>query len=90
MTIPSETIACGDGIDDPSHPYSGSNSVSALSVMYLRAEPFRHNTSFGIAWVDGHVSHVININKKAPYSSKPFQNGDGDKIGAANNYWDRD
>ena len=56
VTIPSETIACGDGIDDPSHPYSGANSVQALSVMYLRAEPFRHSTSFGIAWVDGHSS----------------------------------
>ena len=56
VTIPSETIACGDGIDDPSHPYSGSNSAMALAVMYLRAEPFRHNTSFGIAWVDGHSS----------------------------------
>ena len=43
-----------------------------------------------IAWVDGHVSHVININRKDPYSSMPFQNGDSDMIGTANNYWDRD
>ena len=56
VTIPSETLACGDGIDDPGHPYSGANSVQALSVMYARAEPFRHGTSFGVTWVDGHAT----------------------------------
>ena len=24
--------------------------------MYMMAEPFRHSTSFGICWVDGHAS----------------------------------
>ena len=73
VTIPSETIACGDGIDDPSHPYSGSNSVAALSVMYLRAEPFRHSTSFGVAWVDGHATlekvYTIMQGKNSPINA---------------------
>ncbi len=54
VTIPSETIACGDGTDDPdvdSYPV-----VEAYAVMYIKAEPFRHSTSFGITWVDGHSS----------------------------------
>ena len=55
VTIPSETIACGDGIDDPNHPKCGvPGNAQGLSVMYMQGEPFRHSTSFGIAWVDGH------------------------------------
>lgn len=56
VEIPSETIALGDGINDPSHPYSGVNNVQGLAVMYLKAEPFRHSTNMGIAWVDGHAT----------------------------------
>ncbi|MBQ4107116.1 MAG: DUF1559 domain-containing protein [Lentisphaeria bacterium] len=55
VSIPSETIIIGDGVDDPSQPYANA-SVLALSVMYMLAEPFRHNTSFGVCWVDGHAS----------------------------------
>ena len=54
VSIPSETIIVGDGIDDPSDPHCGYNNVSALSVMYMQAEPFRHSSSLGITWVDGH------------------------------------
>ena len=55
VTIPSETIIIGDGVDNPAQPYA-TNDVMALSVMYMQAEPFRHSTSFGICWVDGHAS----------------------------------
>ena len=70
VTIPSETLLCGDGIDDPSHPYCGYENVSALSVMYMRAEPFRHGTSLGVAWVDGHATlekvYTIMQGKESP------------------------
>ena len=55
VTIPSETIIVGDGVDNPAQP-NAYNNVAALSVMYMQAEPFRHSTSFGICWVDGHAT----------------------------------
>ena len=69
VTIPSETIIVGDGVDDPAQP-NAYNNVAALSVMYMQAEPFRHGTSFGICWVDGHSSmekvYTIRQGKESP------------------------
>ena len=72
VTIPSETIIVGDGVDNPAQP-NAYNNVAALSVMYMQAEPFRHNTSFGICWVDGHASmekvYTIRQGKDSPNNS---------------------
>ena len=73
VTIPSETIIVGDGVDDPSQP-NAYNNVAALSVMYMQAEPFRHGTSFGICWVDGHASmekvYTIRQGKESPINGE--------------------
>ena len=73
VTIPSETIIVGDGVDNPAQP-NATNSVIALSVMYMLAEPFRHSTSFGICWVDGHASmekvYTIRQGKESPINGE--------------------
>ncbi len=71
VTLPSETIITGDGVDDPAQPYATADyGPRPLSVMYERAEPFRHATSFGICWVDGHASmekvYTIKQGKTSP------------------------
>ena len=73
VTIPSETIIVGDGVDNPAQP-NATNDVIALSVMYMLAEPFRHSTSFGICWVDGHASmekvYTIRQGKESPINGE--------------------
>ena len=73
VTIPSETIIVGDGVDNPAQPHA-TNDVIALSVMYMLAEPFRHSTSFGICWVDGHASmekvYTIRQGKESPINGE--------------------
>ncbi len=57
VTIPSETMAICDSSDDVfgnTHVPNGGNA-QAFCVIYMEAEPFRHNgTSMAITWVDGH------------------------------------
>ena len=55
VTIPSETIILGDGVDNPNQP-NAFRDPGALAIMYMLAEPFRHTTSFGVCWVDGHAT----------------------------------
>ncbi len=54
VSIPSETIIIGDG---PDHPVTaGGYDVTCLAVMYMKNEPFRHASDFGVSWVDGHAT----------------------------------
>ena len=70
VTIPSETIIIGDGLDNPDLASEAPKSAGSLAVMYMKAEPFRHSTSFGITWVDGHATmekvYTIRQGKDSP------------------------
>ena len=58
VTIPSETIAIGDGTEDLTNPNVYSDAKArGLCVMYMQVEPFRHSgNSMGVTWVDGHAT----------------------------------
>ena len=91
---PSETISVVDVVR-AGWPKQG--AYAALSSYAIDNDPTtcagnvdpRHSGGCNIAWVDGHVSHVANINIKNPYTSDPFRNGgERSKIGDPSNHWD--
>ena len=90
---PSETISVVDVVR-AGWPEQG--AYVALSSYAIDKDPTtcagnvdpRHSGGCNIAWVDGHVSHVTNINRKNPYTSDPFRNGDKLKVGDPANHWD--
>ena len=73
VTIPSETIILGDGLDNQDLASEAPKDAASLAVMYMKAEPFRHSTSFGITWVDGHATmekvYTIQQGKNSPINS---------------------
>ena len=93
---PSETISLVDvvrvgsrerGSCVASYMYLNSSEESREELLDGNVDP-RHSGGCNIAWVDGHVSHVNNINRKNPYTSDPFRNGDKLKVGDPANHWD--
>ena len=75
VTIPSETIAIGDGTEDLTNPNVYSDAKArGLCVMYMQVEPFRHSgNSMGITWVDGHATlekvYTIKQGKESPINA---------------------
>ena len=91
---PSETISV---LDVVRAGWPGQGAYAAMSSYAIDNDPTtcagnvdpRHSGGCNIAWVDGHVSHVANINIKNPYTSDPFRNGgERSKIGDPANHWD--
>ena len=89
---PSETISLVDTVNLTKPDRGSSFCVPCIAETFFNGgnagqpDP-RHSGGCNIAWSDGHVSQVNNIDRKNPFLSDPFRKGDTD--GDANNYWDR-
>ena len=89
---PSETISLVDTVSLSKPDQGTCFCIPCIDESFLNGgiagqpDP-RHSGGCNIAWSDGHVSQVSNIDRKNPFLSDPFRKGDTD--GDANNYWDR-